>query len=186
MDLISAVNAILPALGENPVASISAKNPTVGVVLQALNHTRERLLGKGWWFNRTEVTLYRDSFNRFTLPAHTIEWQYSDVPSVQRGDMLVNPEDGFSFTFPKVKSIKGHVTLDVPFDDLPHSFKEWVVIRAKILAYQNDIGAGSILEEWERESYRLQSIVEMMNLRSKRTGTRRDPRYHRILRYVGR
>lgn len=180
MQLREAVNAILPALGEHPVDSVEAHNPTVGVVLRAIDNTLRTLLVKGWWFNSYYTDIYPDEHGVFRVPNGLLEWVHDGPESVPQGSVFVNPQNNLTTQFPNTTRLRGRVIKYVEFDDLPQSFADWVVIRSKILAYQDDIGGGGVLDEWERQSYMLETKVSMADLRSKRTGTKYNRTYQRI------
>src|SRR5690625_7894190 len=82
MTLLQAINRIIPALGENPVDSIETRNPTVGIVLNAINNARHDLLQRGWWFNEFETTLYPDTQGVYSPPAVALEWISHHVDAI--------------------------------------------------------------------------------------------------------
>lgn len=185
MTLLEAINRVIPALGEYPVDSIETRNPTVGIVLNAIDNARHDLLIRGWWFNRFETTLYPDSNGVYKAPAGTLEWVPGNVQAILRGDRFINPKDT-SDKFPEVKSLTGTVTLDVSFDDLPESFKLWVVYKAMVDAYLDDIGLEEIVGQWQREAYNAENLVLTQHLRFHKYSTRKGGIARRLQRHVRR
>lgn len=182
MTLLQAINRIIPALGENPVDSIETRNPTVGIVLNAINNARHDLLQRGWWFNEFETTLYPDTQGVYVAPDGALEWIPHNVDAILRGDIFINPEN-LSTQFPTVDSLEGIVRLDVSFDDLPESFKLWVVHRGVVDAYLTDIGLEEIVGQWQRDAMLAENLVWTQHLRFKKYSTRKSPRAREMLRH---
>lgn len=185
MTLLQAVNRIIPALGEYPVDSIETSNPTVGIVLHAIENARHDLLLKGWWFNRFETTLYPNSAGVYKAPHGTIEWVPKNVPAILLGDKFINPEDT-SDKFPRVTRLEGTITLDVSFDDLPASFKLWVVYKGMVDAYLNDIGLEEVVGQWQREAFNAENLVMMQHLRFMQYSTRKGGAARKMRKHMGR
>lgn len=182
MTLLQAINRIIPALGENPVDSIETRNPTVGIVLNAINNARHDLLQRGWWFNEFETTLYPDTQGVYSPPEGALEWIPHNVDAILRGKSLINPEDQ-SVLFPNVDKLEGTVRLDVPFDDLPEVFKLWVVYKGVVDAYLSDIGLEEIVGQWQREAMLAENLVWTQHLRFKKYSTRKGGMARRMLRH---
>lgn len=185
MTLLQAVNRIIPALGEYPVDSIETSNPTVGIVLHAIENARQDLLLKGWWFNRFETTLYPDSNGVYIAPHNTIEWVPKNVPAILMGRKFINPADTTD-KFPSVTRLEGTITLDVSFDELPASFKLWVVYKGMVDAYLNDIGLEEIVNQWRGEAYNAENQVMMQHLRFKKYSTRDSRTARKLRRHIWR
>lgn len=166
LDHLYAVNMILPALGEKPVTALNSRNPTVQIALNALDASRRELLGRGWYFNRFEVTLYPDQHGLYVLPDDCIGWyEKSSNGSVQRGRKLFNPKN-LSDKFPGVSSIRGVVRMDVPFDEMPQVFQYFTVYAARDKAYKDDLGMDEVVQAWGRDLARAEAQMMAEEVRN--------------------
>lgn len=180
MTLLEIVNSILPAMGENPVSSLDSRNPTVGMILTAIDYKRRELLSRGWWFNRVKIEVVPDVRGVYKLPDNALQWTYEEVPSILQGKVLLNPENSLTSVFEGVGNIKGEIVCDVEFDDLPNSFKNWLAVAAKISVYVSDIGTGGVLEIWQADAYRLEALVMNEHVRNLNYSTAKSRRFRRI------
>ena len=95
MDLLTAVNLILPKLGEHTVTSTSAKHPTLGIILPNIELKLTKLLEHGWWFNTADtVTLYPDTLGKIARPVDLLSLETVDGPVAMRSDYLWNTATG--------------------------------------------------------------------------------------------
>src|SRR5690554_4291448 len=95
MELLRAINQILPALGEHPVTSVDAEHPTVAVIVQNVQAQLRALLGEGWWFNEYDTTLYPGPEGEIALPLNVLSVlpQRRDCKGIQRGRSLYDMEN---------------------------------------------------------------------------------------------
>ena len=163
MDLLKAVNSILPKLGEHPVTSVEAKSPTLAVVLPQLDETRMSLLITGWWFNEYPVTLYPDSEGGITTPNDMLSF----VPDgrlhlAQRGKQFFNTADR-SYKFPG--PVRGVLVQDVPFEELPESVAQYVLYSALVVIYATDIGFEQVVQIWSGMANAAQAAMEAEHMK---------------------
>lgn len=57
---LDAVNTLLPYMQERTVSSLDSNSPTVELIRERIERTRQEMLVNGYWFNRTERELYPD------------------------------------------------------------------------------------------------------------------------------
>lgn len=161
-----AVNMILPAMGEKPVTSIESRNPTVQIVLNALDTACRELQGRGWYFNRYKVKLYPNQENQFVLPDKCIGWyDESGHGSVQRGGALFNPRT-LSHDFPGVTSITGTVRLGMDFEEMPQAFQFYAVYKARDKAYKDDLGMDEVVQAWGMDLARAEAAMMAEEVRN--------------------
>lgn len=181
MQILSAINRVLPALGENPVDSVDSRNPTVAIVLNAIIAKNLDVQLREWWFNTFDTKLYRGADGMINLPADTLSWNPKRVPSVQRGNYLFDPKT-MSAIWPEGTVLEGKVRTLVPFEELPEIAASYVLYAATCQAYINDIGVEEALRDWRTESNNALVTLEIEHLRNRKYTTQRSPRYGRIRR----
>ena len=187
MELLQAVNRILGRLGESPVTSIENKNPSVTVILQAIDDESRAAQTRGWWFNTYEVTLYPDPDGRIRIPNDTLDWQPKDRPSVIQGKFLVCSKTMTGdWAALGVGSIRGVRTFHLEFSELPESFQEWVVARAAIRAVTNDLGMDDVVQLLMQEEHVAREKVMADHMRHKAYSTTKTPMFRRMARHLWR
>lgn len=147
MELLNAVNLIMPKLGERPVTSLVTPHPTLAVILPIVAQKQRDTLKKGWWFNEYTYTAQPDVDGRINLGADTLRF----IPDCRgtvalRGLRLfdtVNLTDVFT------AAVTGRITQNVEFDELPESAAQFVFYAAMCDAYATDIGVTADLQEWK-------------------------------------
>lgn len=154
MDLLEAVNNILPYFGEAPVTRVDNKHPTVTLITNTIDTVRKTLLAEGWWFNTRVVTLYPSSEGDMPAPDNAISIEGADGKNYElRGRAIFNLDTG-SFVFTEKVVIKVHE--DIKFEDLPRTVAQWIVYRSASKAYAMDFGVEDVLQEMqlrEAEAY---------------------------------
>ena len=187
MRLLQAVNQIVTALGEHRVDSIETQNPTVNLVLQALQDANRTLQTRGWWFNRYEDKLYKDVDGTIQLPHNILQWTWKSHPSHIKGGMLVNSDTmSVNWDIPPNTPVTGEVVLLVPFEEVPEVFAQWVTHTATATAYINDYGIEDVVQHYQYLAARAESDVMREHLRHMRLRTTNHRSYHRISRHIWR
>jgi hypothetical protein len=177
MELLAAINRILPALGEHPVTSLNVKHPTLAIILPAIAGKIDDLTMIGWWFNRFDTTLYPDSEGAIALPVDTLSFIPDNGDAVARGLKLFNTT---TQTYLWTDAVTGSIIMRVPFEQLPESVASWIFHAAIVEAYVTDIGMADEVRMWREEAASAQGRVEREHLRNKRYSTQRSPRYYRL------
>lgn len=180
MELLKAVNSILPKLGEHPVTSVDIKHPTLAVILPQLDETRRSVLIDGWWFNQFNTTLYPDSEGGIAVPADTLSFvPCGRVRTVVRGGQLFNPTDlSFKFAAP----VDGTIVLDVPFNELPESAALWILYTSLVIVYATDIGLEEVVQLWRGEEMKAQALFEREFMRQMKFTTKSSKRWGNLQR----
>lgn len=177
MDLLTAVNNILPKLGEHPVTRLDATHPTLAIILPEIDMQLRAILLKGWWFNQNKITLYPDSENKITLGTDVLDFLPDAGYVAQRGQALYNAETG---TYEFTSSVQGVATYYVPFDDLPESAALYVLYTSLVLIYGTDIGLEAIIQLWAQQAQEALKTMTATHLRNKRYSTRDTRAFRRI------
>ncbi len=157
MDLLVAVNGILPVLGEHPVTSLTVKHPTLAVLVPLIASRIRTVSTTGLWFNTSDTTLYPDSEGLIAMPSNTLSFLPDTAPVV------------------------GRLAVLLPFEELPESAAAYVWYTALVDMYVTDIGMESNVRHWEERAAEAALMFQREHLRAVKYTTRRSPRYQRIL-----
>lgn len=175
MELLEAVNIILPILGEHPVTSVNTKHPTLAIILPKIDLKRREVLMMGLWFNKYRTTLYPDSEGYVAIPTTTISFLPTSVNAVVRAGRLMNTDD-HSYTW--TNAVLGDITEDLPFEELPETAASAVMYGALVAAYVTDIGLESNVQVWQSEERAAIIRLNTEHLRNKKYSTRKTRQYH--------
>ena len=142
MELLEAVNTVMPYLGEHVVTDVdTTTHPTVDLILQGLDRNRKALLAEGWWFNDViKEQLHPDTTGRIPAPNGVLNvYGYEKDVSVD-GQFLYNLTDNQMF-------FDSHVcvryTKDMEFKDLPYYAACAVLYKTAMEVYTADLGIDS-------------------------------------------
>jgi hypothetical protein len=134
---LSAVNAILGAIGQSPVTTIVFDNPEVGVIYNLLRDSNIDVQAEGWHFNSEKHVTYTPDAttgkivigNDILKMDVTEGWRKRVYDVIKRGGYLYDKYDHTDDW-----SDHTEINLDViraySFEDLPAVFKRYVIARA--------------------------------------------------------
>lgn len=177
MDLLTAVNRIMPKLGEHPVTSLNKKHPTLAILLPIIDTKIEDLTMQGQWFNTSDITLYPDSEGGIAIPADTLSFTPKDMQAVVRGLRLFNAAtSSYVWKLP----VAGTLIARLGFEELPESVASLVWYSALVDAYVTDIGMEQIVQAWMQQAQLAQARVLAEHLRNVKYSTKRSPRFARL------
>ncbi|APU03182.1 tail protein [Ralstonia phage phiAp1] len=182
MQLLTAVNAILPKLGERPVTSLESRNPTLGVILPQIDMDIGQILMAGWWFNTYfNVDLFPNSEGQIDVPDDTLSFvtNAESTPAVQRGEMFYNPTNR-SYKFDG--KITGTLRQRLGFEDLPESAAQVVLYSSLVTCYSTDIGLEQIVQQWMQYARAAQAAMEQEHLRQRKYSIKQSRRYQNLRR----
>lgn len=145
MELLEAVNTVLPYIGEHPITRIEgAKHPTVDLALAAIKRQQDMLLAEKWWFNRLDVRLQPNTEGRIEVPKDTLEIYGKDCRVTLDGEYLFNLETG-SRTFDKAINVE--ICRNIPFNKLPVNAAYHIMYLACCEVYLADFGRENTIPE---------------------------------------
>lgn len=178
MELLKAVNLILPAMGEHPVTRIDIKHPTLAVILPVIDSNIDKELMRGWWFNEFTHTLYPNSEREIYLPDDTLAFipERGQEGSVRNKRLFNKATLDFMWDGP----VKGSLQLRLPFEELPESFATFVFYKALVQVYLVDIGLESVVAEWKQVYKESEFLCTNEHLRNMRHSTQKSGRYARL------
>lgn len=179
MDLLKAVNRILPKLGEHPVTSLNTRHSTVALILEELESQVDTLCQSGWWFNEYVMTYPLTSDSEIVLPGDVLSFVPVDpmLMAATRGGKVMNMSTGdFVWDAP----VEARIKVRVPFEQLPESAAKYAWYSGLCAAYVTDIGVAQDLQVWTRAAADAEAAMESEHLDQKRYSTARSHRYQRI------
>lgn len=174
MKLLTAINLMLPKLGEHQVTSLDTKHPTLAIILPIIQQELEKVLLPGLWFNDFKIKLYPSSEGEIVVPQECLSFIPKYEGAIKRGNRLYNSATmNYKWTTP----VEGQIKVLVPFDELPESVAQYVFYSACIVAYTTDIGVEEELRVWQIQAGAAESAMMQEHLRNKRYSTRSSRRY---------
>jgi hypothetical protein len=180
MKLLTAINGILPVLGEHTVTSVQAKNPALAIILPNIDLEISNISRPGLWFNTFETTYYPDSELGISVGTDVLSIVpvYANVNCIQRGTRLMNADtQSYEWTTP----VKVHITTLVPFEELPESVAVYVLYAALVTSYATDIGLEGSIQLWQQKAKGAMVDVTREHLRNRRYSISKSPRFGKLL-----
>lgn len=174
MELLKAVNAVLPHLGEHVITRIEGtKHPTVDLITSAIERQRLTVLSEGLWFNEMKIQLLVNTDGQIDVPVDTIAVYGIDCDVEIDGEKFYNLDTGSRyFTRPIwVKLIR-----DIEFERLPINVALAITYAAGAEVYIQDYGAENSVQELQRMAERNWVLVHQENLRKRRYNTQKRAR----------
>lgn len=179
MELLTAVNLVLPKLGERPVTSLTVKHPTLAVLLPIIEQTQANTLMRGWWFNEFKYTAYPGPTGEIDIGVSTLSFIPDEANvAVVRGQRLFNPVT-LSYVFEE--AVTGKVIQNVAFEELPESAATYVFNSALIEAYTTDLGVTQELTVWQNLAARAWNDLLAEHLRQRKHSTRNSRRWRQLI-----
>jgi hypothetical protein len=160
---LEAVNTMLAILGEAPVNTLV---PPYGVdVAEARNliyETSKSVQSMGWAFNSEEqYTLAPDSAGAINLPSNMLAVDADTETAfdiVQRGSILYDRK-GHTSTF--TRSVKCEVIWMFPFDEIPETARQYIMIKAGRKLQARFVGS-ELLHKFSEHDETM-ALVNLMN-----------------------
>lgn len=141
---LDAVNTMLQSIGEAPVSDLdTAAITSAGMAKNTLDSVSRLVQAEGWvWNTLTRKKLLPTTDGHIKVPVNTLSIdttaESKHIRVVQRGDYLVNPEDG-------LKEFSGPLTVKIvealPFDDIPEAGRQYIALVAAQRFQQEALGS---------------------------------------------
>ena len=157
---LEAVNIIISVIGEAPINTITGVSLPITAIqaISTLDETSKAVQSEGWHCNTEhEYELTPDSVtSKITLPQNTLKFDldpllYTDSDPVQRGLKLY---DRKNHTELWTKSVKGSITFELEFEDLPEQLRHYITVKSARVFANRFIGTREI------EGFTLREEVE--------------------------
>lgn len=174
MELLQAVNTVLPHLGEHVVTRIEgASHPTVDLITAAIERQRLTVLSEGLWFNELIVNLPVNTDGQIDVPIGTVAVYGIDCAVEIDGERFFNLLTGSMYF---TTSIKVKLVRDIPFEKLPINVALAITYAAGAEVYLQDYGRENSVEELQRMADRSWVLVHQEDLRKRKYNTQRRTR----------
>ena len=166
MDLLTAVNNILPWMEENKVTTIDTKHPTVALILDKIDLNLEKILNEGYWFNTEKKKFFVSPEGTVARPTNLISLYPTNkaLNYEARGDKIYDLDNS---TFQIQEPFEAMVRTQLAFEEVPESAARTIMWRAGIDAYVPDFGVANsvqIMMAREAEAY---ALLQREHLRKK-------------------
>jgi hypothetical protein len=157
---LEAVNTMISVIGEAPINTLTGVSLPISAIQAqaALEETSRAIQSEGWHCNTEhEYELTPDAVTKkITLPQNTLKFDldpllYTSVDPVQRGLKLY---DRKNHTEQWDSSVKGSITFELEFEDLPEQIRHYVAVKAARVFANRFIGTREI------EGFTLRDEVE--------------------------
>lgn len=166
MELLQAVNAVLPHLGEHTITRVEgAKHPTVDLILGAIDRHRLSILAEGLWFNESTVTLPVNTDGQIDVPQGTIAVYGTDCNVELDGERFFDLNTASRYF---QAPITVRLVRDVQFDRLPINVALCVAYRAGAEVYLQDYGAEGTVPQLQELANMNWVQVTQENLRKRK------------------
>lgn len=164
-DELSAVNAMLSAIGESPVNSLEGEpNADVANCRRILNDVNRLVQARGWTFNIEEgATLVPDVLSKMIRYTDDFLKMSSTggTPYTNRGGYVYDRDN-------KTDTFDGPITVDLirlrDYSEMPECFRAYIIAKASRQFNIRFFGAGEIegsLQEQEQEAWQMVNEYEM-------------------------
>ena len=144
---LSAVNAILGAIGQSPVTSLNFPNPEVGFIYNLLRDANVDLQAEGWHFNTEKHVTYTPDANGKIAIGNDILKMYTTDGWVDRTHDVVKRNGYLYDKQSHSDDFSGHsggIKLDIvkliSYEDLPEVFKRYIIYKASVRAATQLVG----------------------------------------------
>jgi len=180
VELLTAVNSILPFLEENTVTNINTKHPTVALVLGKLDNAREFLLTKRYWFNNEKKQFYLAPDGRANVGTNLLAMYTTDkrLNYEARGQFVYDLNNS---TYILPSAFEAQITVDLTFEELPHFAALWVQWRAAVEAYTQDFQVDQVVQILSTREIEAMAMLEREHLRKRNFSSMRSPPGHRFI-----
>ena len=151
---LSAVNAILGAIGQSPVTVVDKTNPEIGFIYNILRDSNVDLQAEGWHFNTEKHVKYSpdDTTGKIAIGNDILRmdttdgWTDRTHDVVKRSGFLYDKQS-HSYDF---SGHSGGILLDIvkliSYDDLPEVFKRYIIYRSSVRAATQLIGNAQLAQ----------------------------------------
>ena len=145
---LSAVNAILGAIGQSPVTTIVGNaNPEIAFIYNLLRDANVDLQSEGWHFNTERHVKYTPdaSTGKIVIASNVLRldvtdaWTHRQYDVIKRNGFLYDKYD-HTDDWSDVTEIYLDVVTLVTFENLPEVFKRYIVYKASTRAATQLIG----------------------------------------------
>ena len=147
---LSAVNAILGAIGQSPVTAINKTNPEIGFIYNLLRDSNVDLQAEGWHFNTERHVKYTPQdvggVQKIAIGSDILKmdvtdgWSKRNYDVVKRNGYLYDKYDHTDDWDELTDGIDLDIVRLISYVDLPEVFKRYVIYKAAVRAATQLVG----------------------------------------------
>ena len=145
---LSAVNAILGAIGQSPVTSLVFTNPEISFIYNLLRDANVDVQNEGWHFNTEKHVQYiPDANNKIVIGDDIIKidvskgWTHRQYDVVRRDGYLYDKYDHTDdWSELDADGIDLDITKLITYENLPSVFKRYIIAKASTRAATQLVG----------------------------------------------
>ena len=149
---LSAVNAILGAIGQSPVTSIDKTNPEIGFIYNILRDSNVDLQAEGWHFNTEKhVTFTPNTDGKIEIGNDILRMDTTDgwvdrTHDVVKRNGFLYDKQSHSDDFSGHTTIKLDIVRLISYEDLPEVFKRYIIHKASVRAATQLLGNAQLAQ----------------------------------------
>ena len=159
---LSAVNAILGAIGQSPVSSIDYDNPEIAFIFNLLKESNQDVQTEGWVFNKENHIKenVNSTTNKIIIDSDVIRIDGEDAwdrtrDFVRRKDPADNvwkmyDRVNHTFEFPDDEYLYVNVVRLLKFEDIPTAFQRYIIYKAAGRAAAQLVGNPALVKMIEK------------------------------------
>ena len=163
---LSAVNAILGAIGQSPQTTLNYNNPEIGFIYNLLRDANVDLQAEGWHFNTEKhVTYTPDSTTgKIAIGADILKMDTTEGWSDRTHDVV--KRNGFLYDKQShTDDFSDHTTIDLDivrllsYEDLPEVFKRYIIYKASVRAATQLVGNAQLAQLLAQQEVMARSAI---------------------------
>ena len=144
---LSAVNAILGAIGQSPVTSIDKTNPEIGFIYNILRDSNVDVQNEGWHFNTEKHVEYTPdgTTGKIQIGSDILKMDITDgwidrTHDVVKRNGYLYDKQSHTDDFSDHATVKLDVTRLITYDNLPSPFKRYIIYKSATRAATQLVG----------------------------------------------
>ena len=158
---LSAVNAILGAIGQSPITTISGNaNPEVAFIYNILRDANVDVQNEGWHFNTERHVNYKPdaTTKKIEIASDILQMDVTDGWCTRHYDVVKRNGylyDKYNHTddFSEHTTINLDVTRLFSYEDLPSVFKRYIIYRASTRAATQLVGNPQLVKLLQQQEF---------------------------------
>ena len=162
---LSAVNAILGAIGQSPVTSIDKTNPEIGFIYNILRDSNVDLQAEGWHFNTEKhVTFTPNTDGKIEIGDDILRMDTTDGWVDRTHDVV--KRNGFLYDkYNHTDDFSDHSTINldivrlISYEDLPEVFKRYIIHKASVRAATQLVGNAQLAQLLAQQEVMARSAI---------------------------
>lgn len=181
MQKLDMINAMLAAVGENPVTDAESQHPSAIKARGTLSRISTVVQDKPWMFNtEVDILLTPNAQNKIILPGNTLYF----IPNadcsfiVERSKQLY---DTLNHTYDFTSGVRGTLRLNLQPEECPEPVAQYISAYATWQHYMDDDGDGEKVNTLAQERERMRIDAVRYDLSLKKVNVNNRPQVQALL-----